>query len=87
MPYVYLLQSKKDNKTYLGSTNDLVRRLKEHDDGKVIATKNRRPLILVYSENYATLIEARIRERFLKTTSGRRELRKLLNSILNTNKG
>ncbi len=76
--YTYVLRSLRDNKTYVGSSTNLDRRISEHNAGKVKATKNRRPLKLIYSEKFSDLNTARRRERFLKTTSGRRELRKIL---------
>jgi len=69
MFYVYLLKSKKDNKLYLGSTNDLERRLKEHNDGKVFSTKPRRPFELIYYEAYKSEKDARYREKNLKLRS------------------
>ena len=51
MFYVYILKSKRDKKCYIGSTNDLVRRVKEHNNGKIFSTKYRNPLFLVYYEN------------------------------------
>ncbi len=52
MYYVYLLFSDKDSKFYTGSTNDLKRRLQEHNVGNVKSTKHRRPLKLIYYEVY-----------------------------------
>jgi putative endonuclease len=72
---VYLLLSEKDYKTYIGSTNNLERRFQEHNLGEVSSTKNRRPLKLIYSENFNNLSEARIREKHLKTRKGRKELK------------
>lgn len=74
MGYVYVLQSLLDKRTYTGSTPNLERRMAEHDHGKVLATKNRRPLKLVYSEQYDDLREARKREKYLKTHAGRKTL-------------
>ena len=48
--YTYVLKSKKDEKLYIGWTNDLVKRVKKHNKGKVEATRNRRLLRLVYYE-------------------------------------
>jgi len=76
MWYVYVLESLKDGKWYTGSTDDLKRRLKEHQKGHVEATRNRRPLKLLYYEaciNEKTTIE---REKYLKTAWGKRYLRK-----------
>ena len=80
---VYLLQSHKDNRTYLGSTDNIVRRMEEHKHGKCQSTKNRRPLKLIYFEEYDTLAEARKREKYLKTRHGRRELKKIFENLNN----
>jgi putative endonuclease len=76
MWYVYVLHSLKDTKLYLGSTSDLKRRLREHDDGLCEATKHRRPLEL---QAYIAVREesvARSLERYLKSGSGIATLRK-----------
>lgn len=66
MNYVYILKSLKDQKHYIGSTSDLKRRFREHQNGQVISTKPRRPFKLVYYEAYESLLLARKRERSLK---------------------
>jgi len=66
MFYMYLLQSKKDNKFYIGYSSDLRIRFKQHCEGKVDATKNRRPVELIYYESYNEEKLARQRERNLK---------------------
>ena len=66
MYYIYVLKSKIDQKLYTGSTNDLRRRLSEHNEGKVASTKYRRPLSLRYYEAYANEKDARHREQALK---------------------
>ncbi|MBA3047453.1 GIY-YIG nuclease family protein [Patescibacteria group bacterium] len=66
MYYVYILKSLKDKKLYIGFTSDLNKRFKEHIEGKVESTKNRRPLVLVYYEAYKTKEDAIERERQLK---------------------
>lgn len=66
MFYLYILKSKKDNNLYIGSTNNLRRRLKEHNDGKVLSTKSRVPFELVYYEAYKSEKDARLRESRLK---------------------
>jgi len=63
------LKSKKDNNNYIGSTNDLRRRFREHNDGKVNSTKHRRPLELIYYEAYKSEKDARKREHNLKLRS------------------
>ncbi|MBU0612977.1 GIY-YIG nuclease family protein [Patescibacteria group bacterium] len=69
MYYVYLLKSKKDSKHYIGYTNNLTKRLKEHNDGKVISTKSRRPLAVIYYEAYTSKVDALKREKNLKLFS------------------
>ena len=76
--YTYVLLSEKDNRTYTGSTDNLERRLKEHQDGICKSTANRRPLRLIYFEEFDSLNEARYKERYFKTASGRRKLREIL---------
>lgn len=66
MFYVYILKSRKDNNLYAGSTNDLKRRLEEHNKGLVFSTKSRIPLELVYFEAYKSGNDARKREKNLK---------------------
>ncbi|OGY98066.1 MAG: hypothetical protein A3A43_03085 [Candidatus Liptonbacteria bacterium RIFCSPLOWO2_01_FULL_56_20] len=68
MPYfVYILECA-DGSLYVGCTNNLERRLEQHNDSKWGShyTKIRRPVTLVYSEHFETLVEARRRERELK---------------------
>lgn len=54
---------------YVGSTNDLRKRLTMHNSGKVISTKLRRPLELIYYESYRAENDARKREHNLKLRS------------------
>lgn len=66
MFYMYILGSHKDKKLYTGSTNDLRKRVGEHNSGKVPSTQPRRPFELLYYEAYKTELEARKREASLK---------------------
>lgn len=66
MYYVYILKSTKDNELYLGYTNDLRRRLAQHNNGESPATKYRRPLTLRYYESYYAEKDAKTREFNLK---------------------
>ncbi len=79
MFYMYILKSLKDKKLYIGSTNNLPRRLKEHNSGLVPSTKPRTPFKLVYFEGYASEDEARHREHNLKLQA--RALTQLLKRI------
>lgn len=71
MFYTYVLKSEKDNKLYIGHSDDLKKRIEKHSKGLVLSTKHRRPLKLVYYE--ACLIEnnAIKREKYFKTGFGR----------------
>ena len=81
--YVYILQSAKDNKFYIGSTNDLKRRLKEHKLGKNISTSKRLPVELIYFEGHLSKEDASRRERYFKTTKGKTTIRQILRNQLN----
>jgi len=70
---VYLLKSLKDNKYYIGQTDNLERRFGEHNSGKSKSTKNRRPFILIGYENYSTRNEARYREYRIKNSIEKQE--------------
>lgn len=66
MFYVYILKSDKDGKLYIGCSDNLQRRIKEHNNGIVSSTKYRRPLNLLYYEAYSNENDARNREYALK---------------------
>ncbi len=66
MFYVYVLESKKDGRHYIGFSVDLKNRFQEHILGKVRATFYRRPLELIYYECYKNRQVAQKRERQLK---------------------
>ncbi len=72
MFYVYVLKSKKDNSQYIGLSQDAEKRLKEHNAGRVKSTKPKRPWSILYKESCATRIDARKREKYLKSAAGRR---------------
>jgi putative endonuclease len=69
MFYLYVLRSKKDNEMYIGSTNDLKKRLVMHNSGKIYSTRSRKPFDLVYYEAYKAEKDARKREHNLKLRS------------------
>ena len=69
MFYLYILKSLSDGDLYTGSTNDLKKRLIEHNSGKVFSTRLRKPLRLIYYEAYSAEIDARRREKSLKLRS------------------
>lgn len=80
--YIYVLLSKKDNLFYTGYTSNLINRIKEHNSGKVISTKNRMPLILVYWEGCLNQQDATRREKYLKSGNGKIYLKNRLKNYL-----
>lgn len=80
--YTYVLKSLKDGKIYTGSTNNLRKRFKQHNDGLASSTRGRRPLELIYYEMCKNEIDARSRELFLKSGMGKRYLKNRLKRFL-----
>ncbi|MEK7094044.1 MAG: GIY-YIG nuclease family protein [Patescibacteria group bacterium] len=78
---VYVLKSKVAPKSYVGATNNLERRLHEHNDLKHAYTKRYAPWKVIYSEDFETWSEARSYEKFLKSTTGRRALKKIFKAV------
>ncbi len=78
MFYVYILRSEKDRRYYIGYTNNLIVRLFWHNDGKNKSTAHRRPLKLIYSEEFADKTGALKRERQIKSYKGGNEFKKLI---------
>jgi len=76
---LYILKSLKDFGYYIGITDNLEKRLQEHNSGKTKSTKSRIPFVLKYKEGYQTKTEARKREIELKKNYYLRK--ELLNSI------
>lgn len=69
MYYTYLLKSNIDKDLYIGFTNNLERRISDHNKGLVPSTKLRKPLELIYFEGYKAEQDARKRESNLKLRS------------------
>jgi putative endonuclease len=80
--FVYILRSKVDGKFYTGFTSDITKRLDEHNSGRVISTKKRIPFELVYFEFDLNLDDAIHREKYLKTTYGKRYLKQRLKNYI-----
>lgn len=80
MYYVYVIRSLKDNRNYIGYTNDLSRRLQEHNRGKSKSVKYRGPFELIYYEEYTSRVEAIHREKQIKNYKGGEAFKKLINS-------
>jgi len=74
MFFVYVLRSEVTGRRYVGSCQDLERRLAQHNARQSKATRPGFPWVLVHAERFAKREEAVCRERFLKTGRGRDEL-------------
>jgi putative endonuclease len=76
--FVYVLQSQRDNKHYIGSTSDIKKRLEYHNAGLQRSTRLRIPFLLIYHEEFASKQEALRRERYIKSLKGGEGFRKLI---------
>jgi putative endonuclease len=81
MFYVYILLLKNKH-CYTGFTADLKRRISEHKCGKVEFTNKRLPIKLIHYEAYLDESDARRREKYLKTTEGKRFLKQQIKNLL-----
>src|SRR3990167_532458 len=86
MRYVFFLMLN-NGQVYKGTTEDLKRRMMEHERGKVSSTRNRRPVILIGYEAYQLVRDADRRERYLKTTEGIRLLRQQYRDVIQKYRG
>ena len=82
MYFIYILYSLKDRNLYVGQTNNLIARVKKHNNGQVISTQRRRPWILIYSESFSTRAEVMRREQYFKSLYGARLKQKILKQYL-----
>ena len=80
--YVYILKSEKDKMFYVGYTKDIENRVNAHNNGKVPSTKMRQPLTLVYYEVCLNQQDATHREKYLKTSWGKRYIKSRLKNYL-----
>lgn len=82
MHYTYILRSQKDQKLYIGHTDNLKRRLAEHNSGLEQSTKSRRPFELIFYEAFKNQYDAIRRERYFKTARGKSSLKQTLRESL-----
>ncbi|MFH0779683.1 MAG: GIY-YIG nuclease family protein [Parcubacteria group bacterium] len=80
--YVYVLLSLKDKKFYIGFTNDVERRLLEHQRGENVSTAKRLPVALIYFEAFQSKKDALRRESYFKTSKGKTTLRQMIRENL-----
>jgi putative endonuclease len=85
MYFVYILCSITSGKSYVGFTNNVERRLQEHNYTESSGfTLRYRPWTLIRTEEYSTKLEAMAREKFLKTGKGRDEIKNYIAQYLNS---
>jgi len=87
MYFVYAIKSTCRNYYYIGLTDNINRRVNEHNTGKNKTTKPYRPFELIYVEEYESRAEARVREKYLKSGAGKEFLKKFLPGWRNPAKG
>ena len=80
MPAVYILRSDSSKRFYIGCADQPELRLKERNRGQTISTRGRGPWTLLYQERFDTLVEARRRERQLKTWKSHRSTHELIDA-------
>ncbi|MDH3796649.1 MAG: GIY-YIG nuclease family protein [Flavobacteriaceae bacterium] len=83
--FTYVLLSEKDGRYYTGYSDNLDKRLIDHNTGRVTSTRNRRPLQLIYYESCLNQQDATRREKYLKSGNGKIYLRNRLKKYLREN--
>ena len=82
MYYAYVLWSSERQKFYFGMTNDIKRRVDEHESGQCYTTARMGKIELIFYEAFKSKDDAARRERYFKTTSGNKMLRLILRESL-----
>ena len=76
--FVYALKSGADGRIYVGITNNIERRLNEHNNGSTKSTKAYRPWKLIFKSHFSNRLEARHEEKRLKSGYGKEYLKSLI---------
>jgi len=77
MYYLYILLNKAKTKTYTGITDNVEKRLEDHNRGKVKSSRPYHPYKAIHTESFSTLSDARQKEKFYKSTTRRRRLKEM----------
>jgi putative endonuclease len=80
--FIYILYSPEFKRTYVGQTNNLQNRLSYHNAGKVRSTKAYAPWVMIHTESYNTRSDAMNREKWFKSSQGRKLLKRILEEYL-----
>ena len=75
---VYAIASVNKKYVYVGFSADMSARLNRHNNGYEKTTKPYAPFVIVFSESFETRIQARLKEKSLKSRSGKRFLYQLI---------
>lgn len=78
----YVLQNVVSKRFYIGSTNNIERRLEEHNRGQTRSTKQKGRWILIHKEQYSTRKEAKKRERMIKSYKGGNAFKKMVGNAV-----
>lgn len=78
MYYVYVLEN--DSERYIGRTNNLRKRVRQHNAGENFSTKSSANWKLIYYEAHLSFDDAKRRETYFKASVGRRSLNRMLSS-------
>jgi len=76
--FVYAIRSKIDRRFYVGFTENVQKRLNEHNSGKTKSTKGYRPWDLIFTTECQTRAEARKLEKYYKGGSGKEKLKQMV---------
>ena len=76
--YIYLLESESDGVWYVGLSQNPEERSRQHNRGKSKFTKGHMPWVLLYEEKVGDLKSARLKEKYYKSSAGKRRLKKIL---------
>lgn len=74
----YILHNTVTSRSYIGSTNDLSRRVEEHNRGQTRSTKTKGKWVVIYEERFKTSLESKRRERQIKSYKGGEAFKKLV---------
>ncbi len=75
---VYILINTIGTRTYVGHTNNVEKRLMEHNSGQVTATKAYRPWSILFTESIDSLSRAKHRELYWKSGAGRKNITRIM---------
>ena len=76
--FVYAIKSEKDERIYVGFSENVQRRVKEHNAGKTKSTKGFRPWALIFTQECTTRLQARELEKYYKSGIGKEKLKNLV---------